>query len=88
MRGRDYTVVALTAAVLLGAVWIAGSGDTVAAQRFQDLTLSVRDFEVCHHALFGEPRVTGRPDVFLLDECTGDTWVFDRGLLEWVSIPR
>ena len=85
MRGREYIVfLVAVAAVLLAAGWIAGSGDTVSAQ-----SGAVRD---CHFTLFGDGHMTttssNRPDVFLLDVCTGDTWLFYRDGVEWVSVDR
>ena len=85
MRGREYIVfLVAVAAVLLAAGWIAGSGDTVSAQ-----SGAVRD---CHFTLFGDRYMSTssvvRPDVFLLDVCTGDTWLFYRDGLEWVSVDR
>ena len=83
MTGRDYTVVVLAVAVLLGAVWIAGGGDTVSAQ-----SGAVRD---CHFTLFADGHQATnvrRPDVFLLDECTGDTWLFFRDDLGWFQLDQ
>ena len=83
MRGRDYTVVVLAVAVLLGAAWIASSEDTVSAQ-----SGAVRD---CHFTLFADGyQATNvrRPEVFLLDECTGDTWLFLGDDLGWFQLDR
>ena len=46
----------------------------------------------CHFTLFGDrymsTRTIDRPDVFRLDECTGNTWVLDRGPWQWVPVTQ
>ena len=84
MRGREYIVcVAVAVAVLLVAGWVQGSGETVSAQ-----SGPARE---CRFELFADGHMATnvrRPDVFLLDGCTGETWLFYRDGLEWVSVPR
>ena len=84
MRQREYVVFLVVAAVLLAAGWFAGSGNTVSAQ--SALTGD------CHFTLFGDrymtTRTIDRPDVFRLDECTGDTWVLDRVSWQWVPVTQ
>ena len=61
--------------------WLIGSGETVSAQD-----------EECMYSLFGDrymsTRTIDRPDVFLLDECSGATWWFNRDRGEWIPLAR
>ena len=79
-----YVVFVALATVLLAAGWLAGSGSAISAQTAGE---PARD---CHFTLFGDrymsTRTIDRPDVFRIDECTGDTWVLDRSSWEWARV--
>lgn len=81
MQGRGY-IVFLVAVAALAAGWAAGSAKAVLAQG--------ETSGECHYTLFGDrymsTRTFDRPDVFLLDECTGRTWILNGR--EWLPINR
>ena len=76
--------ITMTALVLVAASWVVGTGDTVSAQDGVS-----RD---CHFSLFSDRRMSteklphSSPSVFLLDECTGDTWI--RSGRRWRALDR
>ena len=82
MRQREYVGFLVVAAILLAAGWFAGSGNAVSAQGAPTTD--------CHFTLFGDrymsTRTADRPDVFRLDECTGNTWVLNHGAWQWVPV--
>ena len=82
MRVRENIGFWIAALLFAAAGWIAGGGNTVSAQ-----TGEIRD---CRFTLFSDRHMsTGnfdRPDVFLLDECTGNTWI--RSGRSWRTMNR
>ena len=83
MRQREYVVFLVVATVLLAAGWFAGSGNTVSTQGAPTRELSLH---AVRRSLHDHARTIDWPDVFRLDECTGDTWVLDRGSWQWVPV--